>query len=291
MRDYLALAQTALANPFRFKADQKTVLDFLNRAYEKVAGSYRDELLKVPHDQRDDEWRSDIDALPFNLHQVRDKHLELVPANIAERITELRTLRDEAKARLIEPKTAARRTYTKADGAVVTYDPAHPVAVAIEPLKVEAQNDAEASALETIANVSTRLEEAGGDLDVVAPRANRKAPAWERDAADGWRSLIQQVASPEGCPARWRVSKDRCDEFVARSRRLAGEQFEAFAHKLVGKIGEATAASIKEQGVWEWSILTVIKADGSVQRWKTQRIVNRSYRGTMFYQWPTRLMK
>ena len=43
--------------------------------------------------------------------------------------------------------------------------------------------------------------------------------------------------------------------------------------------------------MWGYSVLTVTKEDGSVERWKTQQIMNISVLGLLFAQWPSRKMK
>ena len=86
----------------------------------------------------------------------------------------------------------------------------------------------------------------------------------------------------------------RCEEainrVVAQAREAAGASFDAYVIKMVTKIGGVDSASVAGYHLWNGSVLTVTKGD-VVERWHTQQIVNCSSLGTLFNQWPTRLMK
>jgi hypothetical protein len=68
-------------------------------------------------------------------------------------------------------------------------------------------------------------------------------------------------------------------------------QYTAFIQKLEGKVGAHTAAALDGSHVWGFSILTVTKADGTVEKWKTEQIINVSVLGKVFNQWPSRKVK
>lgn len=70
--------------------------------------------------------------------------------------------------------------------------------------------------------------------------------------------------------------------------KAASFEFTQYVAKLTGKIGETTAASINASPLWNGSILTITKPDGSVETWKTTMIINCSSLGKLFNQWPTR---
>lgn len=79
------------------------------------------------------------------------------------------------------------------------------------------------------------------------------------------------------------------ERLVARVRAETGESFDAYIEKLVAKVGNCDAATI-EGDLWNFSTLTVTKGE-TVERWRTQQILNVSVYGRIFNQWPTRLMK
>lgn len=79
----------------------------------------------------------------------------------------------------------------------------------------------------------------------------------------------------------------RFEAVIARTAQQASLAFDAYVAKLSAKIGECVAAEV-EGWLWQHSILTVTRADGSVERWKTQCIINVSVLGKLFNQWPTR---
>jgi ParB-like chromosome segregation protein Spo0J len=84
-------------------------------------------------------------------------------------------------------------------------------------------------------------------------------------------------------------STEKIERAFEQVRQNAGAAFDSFAAKLVGKVGDCTAATLHCWGdVWTSSTLVVTKADGSVERWNTQRIINCSVLGKLFHQWPTR---
>lgn len=83
----------------------------------------------------------------------------------------------------------------------------------------------------------------------------------------------------------------KCSQFVIDACEAASMQYTAFIAKLENKIGAHTTATLEGSHVWGYSILTVTLADGSIQCWKTQQIVNTSVLGTLFNQWPSRKVK
>ena len=80
------------------------------------------------------------------------------------------------------------------------------------------------------------------------------------------------------------------ERFVQSAMEMAAAQYDAFVDQAGGKIGKCDAASLAGSHVWGHSILTVAKGE-TVERWKTQQIVNQSVLGTVFNQWPTRKLK
>jgi hypothetical protein len=92
-------------------------------------------------------------------------------------------------------------------------------------------------------------------------------------------------------PYFYKQSDNSEELFIARSIKDAVHSYELWVAKLTGKVGEVVSAELEiSANVWGYSILKVTKPDGSIQRWKTQMIVNCSSLGKAFNQWPTRLI-
>jgi len=79
--------------------------------------------------------------------------------------------------------------------------------------------------------------------------------------------------------------------FIDDAAERASQQYTIFIQKLESKVGIHIAATLTGDHVWGHSILTITKADGLVEKWKTQQIINVSVLGKFFHQWPTRKLK
>jgi hypothetical protein len=174
------------------------------------------------------------------------------------------------------------------------------IANAVAPLKDIAAARAVKVARETIAQGLADLAANSWDLNQCAPypQSNIGRPAYM--AAIAKRNLYQLIATyddtkPHRKPADpyFYKQSDKSEElFVARSIKDAVHSYELWVAKLTGKVGEVVSAELEiSANVLGYSILKVTKPDGSIQRWKTQMIVNCSSLGKAFNQWPTRLMK
>jgi hypothetical protein len=174
-----------------------------------------------------------------------------------------------------------------------------PVGRALHPLKAEAVAYAREDAQKVIDRVYKELKEAGFDIDVAAPYPNSRKDGQsafkQKRAKYGlFHSLTERATDSyhiRGEPNIVKLSDDGCSRFIEQSAESAALQYDAFICKLVSKVGEVTGATIIGDHVWGWSILTVTKADGSEQKWKTQQIRNYSVYGTPYLQWPTRIIK
>jgi len=160
----------------------------------------------------------------------------------------------------------------------------------IAPLKKDAIEKAEEKALEIIQDVKQRLEAAGNDLQICAPydRNSRNNRTYNL-----YRSLVtcRQPTHRMGDPVIADINERKCAVFVENSKTIAGLQYDYFIEKLVIKIGPVKSATLTGNHVWNFSILTVEKENGDIEKWKTQMIVNVSKLGTLFNQWPTRKIK
>ena len=123
----------------------------------------------------------------------------------------------------------------------------------------------------------------------VYPKNANHSRAWKAAYAKYNAEVSLMRALPRGTG---QISDARVEEFTAKQVALSILQWQGFVNKLIEKTGDVTAATlISNRGVWDYSVLEVTTANGEVQRWKTQTIVNTSCLGKLFNQFPTRLMK
>lgn len=171
----------------------------------------------------------------------------------------------------------------------------HPVIKAIEPLRADAQDAAEAAFRGNVQRVLDLLAQADWNLNVVAPRARSTMTRANYMRAQAWRSTVEGITQSDEARAtpfesNYRLpDPERVERLVQGVREDAASAFDAFGAKLVAKVGEdVTGASIEARnGVWVESTLTVLKGE-VVERWRTKRIINCSVLGKLFHQWPTR---
>lgn len=178
----------------------------------------------------------------------------------------------------------------------------NPIAAAVEPYRQQAVERAEERARETIANMRQRVIEADGVLNTIAPRPGpndfdtykvkaaihalyQRLFPLDRDRSPAATSPGESfILSTEPRPKS-------VDQFIGDAKRDASIQFDAYVAKLTKKAGEVVDASVDGPYIWDESILTVTKPDGSKARWKTTMIVNVSKYGKVFNQFPTRKCK
>lgn len=172
------------------------------------------------------------------------------------------------------------------------------IEAAVAPLKADAIERATQAFDAHVERVLAHMEACGWDLDVAFPRANSRMSRSDYMIAQGKHGFAASLtrSASNGC----RSFKDpniryRADDRIAQARQGVQEataaSYDAFVAKLVGKVGEVESAEIDGNHVWGRSTLTVRKAAGKVERWKTQMIVNVSSLGKVFNQWPTRLAR
>lgn len=173
----------------------------------------------------------------------------------------------------------------------------NPIETAILPIKTDAVESARRIALEVIARRIEKLEAAGWNLDVVAPRPDsfnmsRKNYLAAKAVQNAYRSITTHAQSSRRFnePEIRARSPEAEERFVNMMMEGAAIQYDKFVFKLVKKIGDCDSAEIEGNHVWGHSILTVRKGE-NVERWKTQQIVNYSSLGNPFNQWPSRKIK
>lgn len=172
----------------------------------------------------------------------------------------------------------------------------NPIEEAVMPLKTEAIARAEKDAKELIARVKKHLAECGWNLDTAAPRPNTNMGRITYMMKMGTHNLYASITEPTWAtrslrdPDTRRPSAKREARFIKDAMELAAAQYDAFVRKLVDKIGACDGATLHGSHVWGHSFLVVTKGP-TVERWKTQQIVNVSKLGKIFNQWPSRKLK
>lgn len=187
----------------------------------------------------------------------------------------------------------------KADALAAELASVEPVGRALHPQKVDAVRSAREDAERVIERVRKELEAAGWNIDAVAPYPNSfRTGRDEYKRMSAKRSLFSSLTERQN-PGSYKredeklvkMSEDGIARFISNSEQDAALQYDAFICKMVSKVGDVADAEIAGEHVWSHSILTVTKQDGSVERWKTQQIVNYSVYGRPYLQWPSRKVK
>lgn len=222
----------------------------------------------------------------YVIEEGRDQHMEFVTRGQAQKYIDQRNK--------VAAQEAAKAAAKAAEMAKLI---AHPVGAAVEPLRADTLERVGREFDAYIARVAAKIEQAGGDLDVLAPAPNYRTDSRrEHSRKNAQRAAYYALCSTEQVgPYNERKTIVKLDdERVAHARDLelaaSAGQYDLFIAKLVGKIGDCDSAEIAGSHVWGHSTLTVRKGD-TIERWKTQQIINVSVLGKVFNQWPTRLVK
>lgn len=175
-----------------------------------------------------------------------------------------------------------------------------PIAQAVEPLRQDAMASATEYARKLAATMVDNIERAGWDINVAYPHPRGTMGRTEYKRAAMLRQLAQRFTTTDevkhpvcrrpGDPHYVVLNQAGIDRYVEEACKDASAQYDLFITKLEEKVGEHSTAELSGNHVWGHSILTVTTPTG-VQRWKTQQIINTSSLGTVFNQWPTRLVK
>ncbi len=169
-----------------------------------------------------------------------------------------------------------------------------PIASAVEPLRADAVARARQEAADLVERTFVKLAE---DPTYYAYPRNiygKREYAIQHGRYRLLQSLTKAVHN-NGVSSRDGFTQVRDEakvaHFIDDSGEVASQQYTAFIQKLEYKVGAHTAATLTGGHVWGFSILHVTKADGSVEKWKTQQIINVSVLGKLFNQWPSRKVK
>jgi len=296
------LGAAKLVGSFPSLAAQKDATENVGRAHEELrSGPMQAPYFATEFNDRTAAMDQASWAAYTDLHNWRAKHTDailVVWPQLAEecaKVAELLALRAAIKALpIVKPDTkrAATERAVAAIKEAVAKGVASPIALAIAPLRDEAVAAAKVWAEKTAEAAREKLTAAGFDLEVAAPYPKAGIGRERFKQALALRAHLSRfMQSDDDRFTRFSWSVDGAARFVQRQMEETAASFDSFVLKLDGKVGAHTAAELVIGATWCYSILRVTMADGTVQRWKTQSIVNCSVLGKLFNQWPTRLMK
>jgi hypothetical protein len=177
-----------------------------------------------------------------------------------------------------------------------------PIAIVVAPIKEQVVNAAEARYRARVAQVKAELEAGDMDINKVAPYPKSNMSRRDYALAQGKHNFYSSLTTTDSVRSPslrfnqahfvlW--STDAVERGVKMIREAAAADFIAYVGKLNEKVGKHVAASLvwETNYLWYNSSIDVTLEDGTVQRWNTKTIVNCSVLGTLFNQWPTRLIK
>lgn len=180
----------------------------------------------------------------------------------------------------------------------------HPIAQAVEPMRQASRDAAKDRTIAIHESLKAQVL-AQPDLQILAPypKSNIGRSAYlQKKAFRDTLSMLTNHVGPDrrtfDAPDLREWDNEAAQRDIDRAMEAAEASFVLYVYKLIHKVtdrrpGEAIkAASVSEWGsLWSYSYLRVEFADGLTQNWHTQMIVNVSPLGTVFNQWPTRLLK
>jgi len=144
---------------------------------------------------------------------------------------------------------------------------------------------------ELISITASKLAQFGNDLELAYPYPKSNVA---RDAArrmiDDRKVAEKYFSGPHtGTTAYIVAPRENTEEIVsATADAMVAQYFDGYIIKLSGKIGKPVATATHRGSIWQNGVLSIICEDGEKQVWHTQCIINRSYLGNLFNQWPTR---
>lgn len=171
----------------------------------------------------------------------------------------------------------------------------HPVARALQPAREQAALAARNAAANVVTAVRADLKAHGWNAATAAPLPTGHYGSPQYVAAATKRNLYARLT--EKVTSDWRDTTVRMHgvkigKFMEARERDALASYDAFIVKLTRKIGpDVATVTIDGSHVWDYSILTATFADGRVERWHTQQIINQTKYGEPYLQWPSRKLK
>jgi len=172
------------------------------------------------------------------------------------------------------------------------------IELAVSPIKQSSIDAAEQNAKEFLATTKAKFEAAGWDINQVAPFPRKNCSDAEFKVVYKYRKSLAMLVKFTGVSGRRDQPQIVCwddvyaNKFIEQTKEEAALQYEMYVAKLIKKIGDVTEAKMGYiNGLWMNSTLIVTKTNGSIEKWNTKCIINRSVYGKLFNQFPTRKTK
>jgi hypothetical protein len=183
------------------------------------------------------------------------------------------------------------------------------IKTAIEPMRSAASELATQQSIEQIERLTSALEANDWNITEIVNKRFRNASFGKRKEVAAPFKMITAIddARMEDVPYTirsrvqymnvrpdFRVRDDHMEmAFIRQAQKDAESSFDAYAAKMVSKVGDDVVdAKLECKGnAWVRSTLVVTRKDGSIERWNTTMIVNFSVHGKAFNQFPTRKAK
>lgn len=165
------------------------------------------------------------------------------------------------------------------------------------PLKEEAIKRLSDFMMEKVDHTLALLVDNDWNINMIAPRPNYNDSNETHRAKSAKRNFIERITKRDHNrfitkgPDIVSKSEEGIERLMKEVADMASEQYIKFVAKLEAKIGSYEDASMEGNHIWGFSIITVQKADGSIEKWKTHTITNYSKFNLAFAQYPSKKMK
>lgn len=173
----------------------------------------------------------------------------------------------------------------------------NPIQAAVEPRRQAVIERAVMDMSNRVERELLALDGTDGNLTALYPHPHGRMSREEYKRLQAKRAFIFSITSPAGRRISFKdpelVTRDekKIGEVLETAARMASFTFDEYVAKLTSKIGACTSAEINSAPLWDGSVLTITREDGSKESWKTSMILNVSSLGKLFNQWPTRKLK
>lgn len=154
------------------------------------------------------------------------------------------------------------------------------IKIALEVLRADTLKRAEDYARQDAARVWKIVEECGFDQNAV----EKKLGFYSEDS-----KLARRMSNNNWRGELMTYNEKGVEYYVKEEIRNVNLIFDKYVFKLSEKVGPVTSAELLTGGnLWSYSDLKVVQEDGQTEVWTTRQIWNRSVKGKMFPQFPTR---
>jgi hypothetical protein len=141
------------------------------------------------------------------------------------------------------------------------------------------------------------LKKADWDLNKVAPMPKTGYGSEAYKTAQAKRAVYMSITKGKvsylkpGEPDIRELNQAMVDNYIKKTVQAAEDDYRAFMHKMIEKIGKPVVKAKMTGSIWTNAILTVETNDGEEQVWNTQMIINYSKYQRAYNQFPSRRKK